>query len=154
MMHMETKEPMNNFVLMTNFPPIREWGYVQDIQHITVSIIPTFCTDPTCEMVYRFKFLFILRQVKLVNSSCIFKMHRPMYQCCFRVSISVKFVDNLLLGFRTKCRYVLTRCPGTCRNTLSLGVGHWLITKLAWWSPSYKSQACTCRNYSNTNNLT
>ena len=32
---------------------------------------------------------------------------------------------------------------GTCRNTLSLGVGHWLVTQLAWWSRSYELQACT-----------
>ena len=73
MMHIEANEPMNNFVEMTNFPPIREWGYVQGTQHITVSIIPTFGSDPTCKT-YRFKFLFVLRQVKVPNSSCIFKM--------------------------------------------------------------------------------
>ena len=65
-MHIEANKPMNNFVEMTNFPPIREWGYVQGTQHITVNIIPTFATDITCEM-YGFKFLFVFKvSVKFV----------------------------------------------------------------------------------------
>ena len=34
----------------------------------------SFGSDPTCKT-YRFKFLFVLRQVKVPNSSCIFKTH-------------------------------------------------------------------------------
>ena len=37
--------------------PFRKWGYLYGTQHITVSIIPSFGTDPTHKMLNRFKFI-------------------------------------------------------------------------------------------------
>ena len=49
-------------------------GYVQGVQHVTIGIIPSFGTDPTCKMLNRFKFLYVLRDMRIPNSSCIFKI--------------------------------------------------------------------------------
>jgi len=52
-------------------------GVVQGVQH---------GTDPTCKMLNRFKFLYVFREVRIPNSSCIFKI--GVTYRCFRVSIS------------------------------------------------------------------
>jgi len=44
------------------------------MQHVTIGIIPSFGTDPTCKTLNRFKFLYVFREVRIPNSSCIFKI--------------------------------------------------------------------------------
>ena len=44
------------------------------MQHVTIGIIPSFVTDPTYKTLNRFKYLYVLREVKIPNSSCIFKI--------------------------------------------------------------------------------
>ena len=43
----------------------------QSVYYITVSIIPTFGTDTTCETLYRLELLYVLIYVRV---GCIFKL--------------------------------------------------------------------------------
>ena len=68
-----------------------------------------YMADPTCKTLYRFKFLYVIRQMRVPNSSCIFKMGtdkcniRVAFECPHQ-SICETAVEqtNLLSSFRRR----------------------------------------------------
>jgi len=74
------------------------------VQHVTIGIIPSFGYRPTSKTLNRLKFLYTLKEIRIPNSSCIFKIGAD--ECHIIVRISIKFARehaNLLSGFGTEC---------------------------------------------------
>ena len=142
----EVNESMDNLVQMTHFQkfsPFRKWGYVQGVQHVTIGIIPSFGTDPACKTLNRFKFLYIFREVRIPNSSWIFKIGAD--ECniqslqSLHIRVSIKFAIE-----HANCYLALEQIVDMCAEQDSLDVGR---------SPRYLQEYTLSRGWPLTSNV-